>query len=64
VDDLPTFGASVKKGPLEFAALAILKATASTPFKSLLASAAVKSLKKVYCKFFPSNFSMGIKQRP
>ena len=41
--DLRTFGASVKKGPVEFSALAIRKATASTPLKSLLASSAVKS---------------------
>ena len=61
MDDLPTFGASVKKVPLEFAALAILKATASTPFKILLASTAVKSFKKSLLQVFSTKFFDGHK---
>lgn len=61
MDDLPTFGASVKKVPLEFAALAILKATASTPFKILLASTAVKPFKKSLLQVFSTKFFDGHK---
>ena len=46
VCNLPTFGASAKMALLETAVLAKCKATASTPFKSLLASAAMESYKK------------------
>ena len=42
VYDLPTFGASDTLASVVSAVLAKCKATASTPFKSLLASAAME----------------------